>query len=183
MFYKLNKDLLIYENATAKVIFFIALTVLIVTTFYIVHSFYVANNIKYITEETRAIIINEADKENKFTESKLKEYVLELNIKFPHIVLAQARIETGHFKSKIFKENKNLFGMKEAKQRPTTNQGTENDHAYYKNWHESVVDYALYQAKYLSNIKTENEYLEYLRQNYAEDPKYVDKIRVLLKKT
>lgn len=182
MFYKLNKDSLNYEDATPNIIIIVALTVFIITSINLLYSIYAANNIKYITEETRAIIINEADKENQFTEAKLKEYVLELNLKFPHIVLAQAYIETGNFTSKIFKENNNCFGLKQAKQRPCTALGTENNHSYYGNWKSSVQDYALYQARYLSGIKTESEYLDYLGQNYAEDPNYVTKLKTIINK-
>lgn len=110
---------------------------------------------------------------DKFTTEKFKEYLVELNIKFPHIVFAQAVLETGNFKSKVFRNNHNLFGMKEAKQRATTNAGTELGHAIYKNWRESVVDYALYQCAFLSKLKTEEEYYNYLHEHYAEDPAYV----------
>lgn len=137
-----------------------------------------ANKVNYISQETKAIILKE---QNEFSRDKLKEYILELNIRYPHIVLAQAEIESGHFKSSIFKENNNLFGMKVATRRPTTNKGEENGHAYYDNWRESVVDYAFYSAQYLSDIKSEKEYLEYLKQNYAQDTSYVSKIKIILK--
>ena len=138
------------------------------------------NDVRFMTQETKEIVIKEANKENEFTPEKLKAYVLELNIRFPHIVYAQARLETGNFSSSIFKENNNLFGMKVATKRPTTNKGEENGHAYYENWKESVVDYAFYQAQYLSDIKTESEYFEYLRGSYAENPTYVEKLKVLI---
>jgi uncharacterized FlgJ-related protein len=88
------------------------------------------NDVSFISEETKAIILREADKANEFTPEKLKAYILELNIRFPYIVYAQAQLETGEFKSKIFKENNNIFGMKVARKRPTTNKGEENGHAY-----------------------------------------------------
>jgi hypothetical protein len=47
---------------------------------------------------------------------------------------------------------------------------------------DSVIDYALYSATYLSDIKTEGEYFEYLRQNYAEDKSYVTRLKALIKK-
>ena len=139
------------------------------------------NDVRFISEETKAIILREADKQHEFTREKLKAYILELNVKYPHIVMAQAELETGGFKSKIFRENHNLFGMKVATKRPTTNKGEENGHAYYENWKESVVDYAFYSAQYLSNIKSEDEYLEYLKQSYAEDPNYVAKLINIIK--
>lgn len=141
------------------------------------------NDVSFISEETKAIILREADKANEFSPEKLKAYILELNIKFPHIVYAQAKLETGEFKSKIFKENNNLFGLKQAKRRPTTNKGEENGHAYYDNWKESVVDYGFYSARFLCEIKTEDEYFQYLSQNYAEDPNYVVKLKQIIAKS
>ena len=137
------------------------------------------NSIKYITEETRLLVLNQ---ENEFSEEKLKEYIIGLNIRFPHIVFAQAKLESGYFKSTIFKENNNLFGMKIATRRPTTNKGENRGHAAFDSWKESVVDYAFYQARYLGEIKTEGEYIQYLKANYAEDPGYVNKVIKLSKK-
>jgi len=136
------------------------------------------NQIEYITEETKFLIINE---KTQFTPEKLKEYILELNIKFPHIVYAQAKLESGNFKSKMFKENNNLFGMKVAKKRPTSNKGEQYGHAYFETWKDCVVDYAFYQAAYLHDVKTERQYFEYLRMNYAEDTLYVNKLKQIIK--
>ena len=72
--------------------------------------------------------------------------------------------------------------MREAKQRITTAQGTENNHAYYYSWGESVLDYSFYQCRYLSNINTEEQYFQYLSQNYAENPNYVSVLRDMIQK-
>jgi uncharacterized FlgJ-related protein len=134
---------------------------------------------KFLSEEEKLIIIQE---HNQFSEVKLVEKIKELNIKFPHIVLAQAKLETGNFTSKVFREGNNLFGMREAKQRITTALGTENNHAFYDTWIESVLDYSFYQCKYLSNITTDEQYFQYLEQSYAEDTTYVSKLKHLVKK-
>jgi hypothetical protein len=42
------------------------------------------------------------------------------------------------------------------------------------------VDYAFYQAQYLSEIKTEAEYLQYLRANYAEAPNYMTQLQAII---
>jgi flagellum-specific peptidoglycan hydrolase FlgJ len=97
-------------------------------------------------------------------------------------VYAQAQLETNGFTSRIFKENNNLFGMKQAMQRSSTNIGEQHGHAFYESWRQSVLDYALYQCKYLSGINSKDEYLQYLKQNYAEDPNYFNKLTKLLKK-
>lgn len=117
---------------------------------------------------------------NEFTEEKLMSYIKQLNIRFPHIVLAQAKLETGNFKSRLFKENNNLFGMKCATKRPFTHKGEQRGHAKYDKWQDCVIDYALYQAAYLSKKKTESEYFAYLSENYAEDTNYIVTLKKII---
>lgn len=131
------------------------------------------------SEMERLLLIKEAD---TFSQDKLVHMLKDLNVKYPHIVLAQSIVETGKWKSKIFLENQNLFGMKQAKMRITTAEGTQYNHAFYNHWRESVYDYAFYQCRYLHSIKTESNYFQYLGANYAEDPNYVNKIKSLIEK-
>ena len=119
---------------------------------------------------------------DEFSEDKLIELLVKLKVQFPHVVLAQARLETGKYKSKIFRENHNLFGMKEASRRINTAVGTQYNHAYYEHWRESVYDYAFYQCRYFGTIRNEEQYLISLGQSYAEDPDYVHKLRNEIKK-
>jgi len=121
-------------------------------------------------------------KDSEFSQEVLVDVIQETNIKFPHVVLAQAILETGHFKSEVFAVNHNLFGMKQARIRPTTALGTNIGHAYYNDWKESVYDYALYQAAYLKNAKTEDQYFEYLGSNYAEAQHYVRALKRIIRK-
>lgn len=174
MIYFYDKKNLIYKNVTIKTVLSIIGLSFVMSCIIVSIFIFRANEVKYISEETKAIIINQSIKENEFSSDRLKEYISELNIKFPHIVYAQARLESGNFKSQIFKTNNNLFGMKIARKRPTTNKGEENGHAYYDNWKESVQDYAFFQAAYLNDIKTESEYLQYLNANYAGSSNYVN---------
>ena len=181
MIYRFDKKTLTFKNVFASWVFFV--TILCTTLVAVVIGIIRVNDVSFISEETKAIILRESDKANEFSPEKLKAYILELNIRFPYIVYAQAQLETGEFKSKIFKENNNLFGMKVATRRPTTNKGEDNGHAFYDHWKESVVDYAFYSAQYLSHIKSESEYFEYLSQSYAEDAQYVTKLRKIISKT
>jgi len=177
MIYKFDKKTLSYKNITPKLICFmlcfITLSILLTYAFRPT-----CDNLKFISEETKAIIIKE---HNEFSKEKLKSFITELGLKCPEIVMAQAEIESAHFKSRIFKENNNLFGMKKAGVgRPCTAKGTANNHAYYDTWQECVLDYAFYQAAYLKNIKTQDQYLQYLGENYAEDSNYVVKIKSII---
>ena len=134
------------------------------------------------TLEKEMIVVDLRAEDNKFTKDKLVNEIKRLNIKFPHIVMAQSIIETRKWTSPIFKENHNLFGMKEASVRITTSSGTERGHAYYEDWYQSIYDYAFYQSRYLGGIKSESEYLNYLSASYAEDKNYVAKIKMVIEK-
>jgi hypothetical protein len=182
MLYKFNKSTLEFENVNFQVIS----SILVLITFILIFSNVILSSriknsqledLKHTTEETKLIILNEY---HSFSPEKLKEYIISLNLKFPHIVYAQAQLESGNFSSKLFKENNNLFGMKVARVRPTTNSGERLGHAYFQTWRESVVDYAFYQASYLKNITSEEQYLSYLSENYAEDPNYVNKLKNII---
>ena len=130
--------------------------------------------------ESDISVININDTLNDFSEDKLIDMLVSLNIKFPHIVLAQAKLESGNYSSKIFKENHNLFGMKEARVRIHTSKGTQFNHAYYSRWKESVYDYAFYQCRYLSTLHTEKEYYSYLSKSYAEANNYVEILKSMV---
>jgi hypothetical protein len=132
-----------------------------------------------MSTEQKAILVNDLQK-NEFSKEALVAELKKLNVKFPYIVLAQSMIESGHFQSNIFRENNNLFGMKQAMQRVTTALGTQNNHAYYENWRESVLDYAMFQSSYLRDIKTETAYMEYLGANYAEASNYRSAIQKVI---
>lgn len=177
MLYYYCKERLLFKNINHKIVVaFVAYTFsLILGTFLITHNSDRQRVIQSITPEERMIVINQ--NKQPFSEDSLIFILNELNVKFPHIALAQSIVETGHWTSRIFKENHNLFGMKEAYVRVHTAKGTQHNHAYYENWIESVYDYAFYQCRYLSSISTEESYFKYLSESYAESPTYVQSLK------
>ena len=88
------------------------------------------------------------------------------NVEYPNIVYAQAILETGHFKSKVYREYNNLFGLYNSRTK-----------SYYKfdHWSESVIAYLDFiQNKY----KPPNDYYKFLSDiGYAEDPEYINKLK------
>ena len=80
-----------------------------------------------------------------FSEDELVELLNNCNIKFPYIVLAQAKLESSNFTSKIFRQNHNMFGMRKARQRITTAKTEKDTYAFYETWTDCVYDYCLYQ--------------------------------------
>ena len=128
-----------------------------------------------VTGELKNGVVLNNHQFNLFSKENLARLIYTLKIAHPDIVMAQAIIESGNFKSNIFKENNNLFGMKMPEYRKTTAIGTNRGHAVYRNWRESVIDYALWQGK-RARYSTTNQYLRRLR-SYAADPNYISKIK------
>ena len=175
--YKYDKLNLKYQQVNYPVIF-LKFTAVFFTLILFLGLTNAPRDPEFITETEKILII---DEEAKFSEEKLIEKIGGLNFKFPHIVLAQSILETGHYDSKIFKENHNLFGMKEARVRLNLAGGTQYGHAYYKNWEESVMDYALWYSTYAYKCKTEKQLFKLLDKQYAEAPAYVSSLQHIIK--
>ena len=88
-------------------------------------------------------------------------------IKYPKIVLAQAILETGAFRSRVCRENNNLFGLRHSK-------------GYYafEHWEESVIAYRdKVQYKHRDN---ENYYSFLRRIGYSTSKDYVRRVREIV---
>lgn len=118
--------------------------------------------------------------EMPFNTANMLKIMDEIGIEYPDIVMAQAKIETAHFTSKIFRENHNLFGMKLPRQRSTTAIGEQYNHAEYTSWRQSVIDYKIWQDRVLTKVKSRRAYLKYLSKYYATDKKYVTLIKKMI---
>ena len=86
----------------------------------------------------------------------------------PKIVLAQAKLETGNYTSKVCLTHNNLFGLRKP------------DGSYYKfnHWTESVIAYRDFvQYKY----RPPNDYYQFLADiGYAEDKAYIEKVKEIV---
>ncbi len=182
MIFKFNWDQLKYEKICIKSYSLYILSVLLLISLI---SFFVGRSvtkeviIQNLQQGETEIFIAEVD---TFSQEKLVSMLKDLNVEYSHIVMAQSMLETGHWKSDIFLENHNLFGMKQARRRITTAEGTARNHAYYNHWRESVYDYAFYQCRYLSKLSSEEEYFQYLGASYAEADNYVKSLNTVIKK-
>lgn len=114
--------------------------------------------------------------------TSLYNEILEQQIEFPDIVFAQAILESGSFTSRVFKHNKNLFGMRLPKKRETTAIGQKYGYAVYDFWQDSVEDYGYYQKYLIKNKKmTRSQYLAYIDKRYSESTGYVKKLHRIIK--
>lgn len=105
----------------------------------------------------------------ELTVANLYKEIVRNGILYPEIVLAQAILETGWFRSSLCRDRNNLFGLTN----PVTGRYFE-----FAHWTESVrAYYTKVQYKYKGG-----NYLLWLREiGYAEDPNYVRSVIKVLK--
>ncbi len=113
-------------------------------------------------------------------------YLEKQGLRFPVIVAAQVFHETDQLRSPIYNSCNNLFGMKFNDRGYAT--GVCRGHAEYASKKASLLDYKAWQEEYLlyyekkvlrKSCMTEEEYYKYLLWiGYAEDEKYIGKIKV-----
>ena len=123
---------------------------------------------KEINKPNQPIILadtNTAKPYSSLMDSNVYREIVSNNIYHPDIVLAQAKLETGNYKSKACTIYNNLFGLRKP------------DGSYYKfnSWQESVKAYKDWvQNKYTPP----NDYYDFLDSiGYAEDESYISKLR------
>lgn len=87
----------------------------------------------------------------------------------PAVAVAQARIETGNYSSKVCTQNKNLFGIKYHKCDYVL--GENLNHASYKSYKDNIKCYIHIQNRYLRNIDG----------RYAEAGNYIPMLKSMQK--
>ena len=105
------------------------------------------------------------------TIESLYQEILKNNIKHPKIVLAQAVLETGWFRSSVCRKKGNLFGLRN----PRTH-----DYYNFNDWRESVKAY-YDKVQYRYKNKNENYLLWLKKIGYAEDKGYIEAVMRVLK--
>ena len=118
-----------------------------------------------IPEIRKPSIIVDTVRIETFSEANLIRYMDILEIEYPNIVLAQAKLESGNFTSNRFKQYNALFGFQ------TSNTNV----LKYKSWKQSVINYKNWQMR---RLKDDEDYYDFLvRVGYSEDPNYVNKLK------
>lgn len=97
-------------------------------------------------------------------------------IQYPRFVLKQAILESGNFKSNVFNNTNNLFGMKRPGARRTyaLKKKYKLNYACYESWIHSLADYKLWQG----NKTITGNYADYLeKRSFAEAKDYKEKLK------
>jgi hypothetical protein len=147
---------------------------------------------KYVYDKYKKLISPEEKKKSEqgpmpFSEKNLAQELKKQGVMYPDVAMAQSMLETGHFKSDIFLDNNNLFGMKHPRQRQTLSKGPNRGHASFDKWQDSVKDYKMWQDyNKLSNL-SKDQYIAKLNRIYCMPPScgsnnYAKKVQSLLSK-
>lgn len=122
-------------------------------------------------------VLEEAKALPALTIPNLYQEIIRNGIRHPKIVLAQAILETGWFRSPLCRNRHNLFGLTNPKTGKyyEFNHWTESVQAYY-----TKVQYRYGQKNRINS--SDVDYLKWLRDiGYAEDPRYVRELIKVMK--
>ena len=142
----------------------------------------------YVSEQKQAnkhaqIRLYELINEEEFSPQRLRELLVLLDVPDPDMIFKQAKLETGWFTSRVFKEGRNLFGMHLSRVRETTASGyiiADNNRkvSKYDTWVDSVLDFVLYLEYYESLGYDIHNYDEFLTlSGYCESEGYVNLLK------
>lgn len=102
------------------------------------------------------------------TIQEVRSEIVRQGLPHPNIVLAQARLESGNFKSQRARRDHNILGIKHGKR-----------YAKYKRWQDCVADY---KERISSRYRHGEDYYAFLRRiGYAADVAYCDKVRHIVR--
>lgn len=119
-----------------------------------------------VVEDTPVFYTQSSETQKELTEENLKEELCRHNIPHADIVLAQAKLESGNFKSELVKSHQNIFGLRKG-----------SEYRRYDHWTECVLDY----KKYISSKYTGGDYYIFLnRIGYATHPEYINRLKALV---
>jgi len=122
--------------------------------------------------------MTEAEKPPIFFLEKIRMELINQEVDYPKIALAQILLETGDLESDLCWTAYNLFGMKLPRVRPTTAIGKYKGHAVYCSWKSSIADYRLWQKYHQKYYNSYQSYISFIGNRYATDPNYLKKLRI-----
>lgn len=119
---------------------------------------------------------------NPISDEILYNYLKTMRVPHADIIVAQALLESQNFNSDLFKRQNNFLGMKRSRERISTTGQGKGEYKDYTNWQECTTDYIFWMDHYQAHKLNRDEYFKLLGKIYAEDPKYVEKLKEIIKK-
>lgn len=120
-----------------------------------------------VIHHTKKVIVEKLVDDIALTDSAITHELVTLGCVLPNVAVAQMKIETGHFTSKICKENKNIAGIRTSRSEYVI--GVKNGHCAYTTYRDCLRDY----------IRIQNRYLKNIDGKYAESKDYLKLIKAI----
>lgn len=131
--------------------------------------YYTVSEVLEEEKESEDICVKWRAEHFKLSKENLYSELVAQEIDYPEIVLAQALLETGNFKSYSCKVRNNLFGLMRK-------DGT---YMEFDHWTNSVHAYKKYIQKYR---EVPNDYYKYLNDlGYVKDSIYIIRVKEIIK--
>jgi hypothetical protein len=163
MTYKLGKNLELIKTQTFKGPFMLALTLNLILLGYISYLYQVDPVVRIV--QTFIPYDKHSPNDIQLSDSFILAELIKEGSVLPSVALAQAKIESSHYKSTVCKENKNLFGIKYHKCPFVSGQNL--NHATYDSYKNNIKCY----------VHIQNHYLGKIDGHYAESKGYVALIK------
>jgi hypothetical protein len=106
---------------------------------------------------------------------EVRHWISMYDFKFPHIVYAIFRLESGNGTSRIFLEQNNPFGFRKAGRRITTQLPSRLPFAEYASIEAAVIDFLIWERMFFQG-ESEEEFLEFLCRIYCPNPLWLSKL-------
>lgn len=153
----------VYQNGLYLML---SLFIGVLFTFCVIEDKHTSVAMAEVVEDAPVFYTQSSETQKELTEENLKEELSRHNIPHADIVLAQAKLESGNFKSELVKSHQNIFGLRKG-----------SEYRRYDHWTECVLDY----KKYISSKYTGGDYYIFLnRIGYATHPEYVNRLKALV---
>lgn len=108
---------------------------------------------------------SDISKDIELSDTAIIKELVRLECVLPNVALAQFKVESGHFKSRIAIENKNIAGIKTSQSEYV--KGKRHGHCVYASYRDCIRDYVRIQNRYLKNIDG----------RYAENGGYINLVK------
>jgi hypothetical protein len=145
-FYVMGSDLKLRQTPNYRKMLLVCLVLLGASLTAMV---YMSNNVQVNTRKvhtTDTVYIEDVP----LTDSAITKELTQLGCVLPNVALAQFKVETGHFRSAICRENKNIAGIRNSASK--LSKGLNRGHNVYSTYRDCLRDYVRIQNKYLKNI-------------------------------
>ena len=114
--------------------------------------------------------------DDSFTVDNFKAYLAQINAPHAHVIYSIAKHESG-FRSALFLNNNNLFGMMRPNTRPNKSIQEGQRWAKFEHWTHSVDDFILYMQYTGMADATEKRFLNHIDRNYAMRIGYGERLK------